>query len=72
MGRRVLATRFGTPPVLEVVRWEAPPPRADEVTIAVRAAAINPADHKILAAGDDTLREIATYRFGTGQEEDER
>lgn len=37
--------------MLTLVDTEVPPPGAGEVTIDVRAAGVNPADHKNLAAG---------------------
>jgi NADPH:quinone reductase len=50
--RRWVATDFGGPEVLELVTAELPPPGPGEVTIEVRAAGMNPADHKGLARGD--------------------
>ena len=54
MDRRWVATRFGGPEVLELVPYEAPAPGPDEVTIAVRAAGMNPADVQGFAAGPGT------------------
>lgn len=51
--RRWIAERFGAPAdVLQLVETEVPPPGPGEVTIAVRAAGMNPADFKRLAAGE--------------------
>jgi NADPH2:quinone reductase len=51
--RRWIAERFGPPSeVLELVEVDVPPPGPGEVTIAVRASGLNPADFKRMAAGD--------------------
>ena len=47
MSRAVVAPSYGGPEVLEVVEVEVPAPSAGQVTIEVRAAGINPIDHKI-------------------------
>ena len=44
--RQVIAPRYGGPEVLRVVEATVPPPGPGEVTIHVRAAGVNPADHK--------------------------
>jgi NADPH:quinone reductase-like Zn-dependent oxidoreductase len=51
--RRWIAEQFGAPQdVLQLVDAEVPEPGPGEVTIAVRAAGMNPADYKRFAAGD--------------------
>lgn len=47
MATAIVATAFGGPEVLASVEVETPAPGAHEVTVRVRAAAINPVDHKI-------------------------
>jgi NADPH2:quinone reductase len=47
-----IANRPGDLDVLELVERDVAPPAAGEVTIAVRAAGVNPADHKHVASGD--------------------
>ena len=49
MGQRWIATDFGGLDVLRLVEASAPDPGPGEVRIAVRAAGMNPADHKHLA-----------------------
>jgi NADPH:quinone reductase-like Zn-dependent oxidoreductase len=51
MAKRWVATGFGGPEVLELVDAEVPEPGPGEVTIAVRAAGMNPADFKRFAPG---------------------
>lgn len=51
--RRWVAIDFGGPEVLRRVEAEVPGPGPGEVTIAVRAAGMNPADAKHIAAGQD-------------------
>ncbi|GAA3233419.1 NADP-dependent oxidoreductase [Dactylosporangium siamense] len=51
MAVRWIAPTFGGPEVLTLVETEVPPPAEGEVTIDVRAAGVNPADYKHLAAG---------------------
>jgi NADPH2:quinone reductase len=46
MATKVVATAFGGPEVLSVVPADVPAPGAGEVTVKVRAAAINPIDFK--------------------------
>jgi NADPH:quinone reductase-like Zn-dependent oxidoreductase len=54
--RRWIAERFGAPQdVLTLADAEAPAPGPGEVTIAVRAAGMNPADYKRFAAGDPAV-----------------
>ncbi|HEY6760291.1 MAG TPA: NADP-dependent oxidoreductase [Baekduia sp.] len=51
--RRWIAEAFGAPAdVLRLVDVEVPPPGPGEVTIAVRASGLNPADYKRFASGD--------------------
>lgn len=50
MARRWLATRWGAPEGWELVDCTVPPPARGEVTIRVRAAGVNPADAKHVAA----------------------
>lgn len=51
--RRWIAERFGPPSeVMRSVEVDVPPPSPGEVTIAVRASGLNPADFKRMAAGD--------------------
>jgi NADPH:quinone reductase-like Zn-dependent oxidoreductase len=50
---RWVAVGFGGPEVLRRVRVDVPAPRAGEVTIAVRAAGMNPADYKHFGPGQD-------------------
>ncbi|GAB3834215.1 NADP-dependent oxidoreductase [Dactylosporangium cerinum] len=45
-----IAPKFGGPEALTLVEADVPPPAAGEVTIDVRAAGVNPADYKHLAA----------------------
>ena len=51
-----VATDFGGLDVFREVETEVRPPRAGEVTIAVRAAGMNPADYKHVASGSDRSR----------------
>jgi NADPH:quinone reductase len=51
--RRWVAVDFGGPEVLRCVDMDVPEPRSGEVTIAVRASGMNPADAKHMAAGKD-------------------
>lgn len=54
--RRWIAASFGAPQdVLELVDHELPEPGPGEVTIAVAAAGMNPADYKRFAAGDPAV-----------------
>ncbi|SDT33416.1 NADPH:quinone reductase [Friedmanniella luteola] len=53
MARRWVATDFGGLDVFRAVEVDVPPPGPGEVTIEVRAAGMNPADHKHVAAGTD-------------------
>ena len=50
--RRWVATDFGGPEVLDLVTVDLPEPDPGEVTIAVRAAGMNPADYKGFGRGD--------------------
>lgn len=50
--RQVIAPEYGGPEVLRVVDVERPDPGPGQVTIAVRAAGVNPADYKGFAQGD--------------------
>ena len=49
MATKVVATAFGGPEVLSVVEVEVPQPGPGEVVIAVRAAGVNPWDHKVVS-----------------------
>ena len=51
MAQHWIATEYGTPDVLRFVETEVRSPEAGEVTIAVRAAGVNPVDVKKLAGG---------------------
>jgi NADPH:quinone reductase len=53
MAKKWQAVRFGGPEALELVDVDVPPPGPGEVVIAVRAAGMNPADYKHIAAGQD-------------------
>ncbi len=52
-GRQWIATDFGGPEVLQLREVDVPSPGPGEVTIAVRAAGMNPADYKHLGPGQD-------------------
>jgi NADPH:quinone reductase len=52
-GRQWIATDFGGPEVLRLREIDVPPPGPGEVTIAVRAAGMNPADYKHFGPGQD-------------------
>jgi NADPH2:quinone reductase len=56
MAQRWMAPRLGGPDTWELVDVDPPAPAAGEVTIAVRAAGMNPADVKHVAAGTDASR----------------
>lgn len=58
MVNRIVAPSYGGPEVLSVVQADVPAPSTGEVTIAVRAAGVNPVDHKIVAGafGADPAR----------------
>ncbi|GAA4254426.1 quinone oxidoreductase family protein [Dactylosporangium darangshiense] len=58
MAVRWIAPRFGGPEVLTLVNTDVPPPGPGEVTIDVRAAGVNPADYKHIAASRGTDREL--------------
>ena len=49
-----VATRPGGLDVLELVAADVPSPACGEVTIAVHAVGVNPADYKRIASGDFT------------------
>ncbi len=51
MAQRWIATRPGGLEVFELMDHEVPPPGPGEVTVQVRAAGMNPADHKHVATG---------------------
>ncbi|MQA35756.1 zinc-binding dehydrogenase [Modestobacter roseus] len=53
MAQRWVATDFGGLDVFELQQYEVPPPGPGEVTIAVTAAGMNPADAKHVARGGD-------------------
>jgi len=52
-GRQWIATDFGGPEVLQLRDVDVPSPGPGEVTIAVRASGMNPADYKHFGAGQD-------------------
>jgi len=52
-GRQWIATDFGGPEVLQLSEVDVPTPGPGEVTIAVRAAGMNPADYKHFGPGQD-------------------
>jgi NADPH:quinone reductase-like Zn-dependent oxidoreductase len=58
MATKVVATAYGGPEVLSVVEADVPAPEAGQVVVDVRAAGVNPADHKIIsgAMGADPAR----------------
>src|ERR1700712_4941690 len=64
MSRAILAPQYGEPSVLEFVDVEVPAPGAGEVTIAVRAAGVNPADLKQLR-GEFGRSATMPLRFGS-------
>src|SRR6187402_2951038 len=49
MAQRWVATHWGGPELWEFVEYDVPAPRSGEVTIAVRAVGVNPADFKHVA-----------------------
>jgi NADPH:quinone reductase-like Zn-dependent oxidoreductase len=51
--RHWVAKAFGKPEVLDEIIVERPEPGPGEVTVAVRAVGMNPADYKIFASGED-------------------
>jgi NADPH:quinone reductase len=53
MAKKWVATDFGGPDVLREIDSDVPAPKQGEVTIAVRASGMNPADYKMFASGDD-------------------
>ncbi|GCE12436.1 NADP-dependent oxidoreductase [Tengunoibacter tsumagoiensis] len=53
MAQKWIAPDFGGPDVLRLVEVEVPAPKQGEVTIAVRAAGMNPVDYKRFASGTD-------------------
>lgn len=53
MAERWIAPEFGGPEVLRRTTFTPAAPGPGEVTIEVRAAGLNPADHKMFAAGDE-------------------
>lgn len=58
MSRAIVAPEYGEPSILEFVEVEVPEPGSREVTIAVRAAGVNPTDYKQLrgpARGNPTF-----------------
>ena len=52
MAQHWIANRPGGLDVFELVEYDVSPPQRGEVTIAVRAAGMNPADHKHVARGE--------------------
>jgi NADPH:quinone reductase len=53
MAKKWQAVRFGGPEALDLVDVDVPPPRSGEVVVDVRAAGMNPADYKHIAAGQN-------------------
>jgi NADPH:quinone reductase len=53
IARQWVATAFGGPEALEEVSVEVPEPGPGEMTVAVRAVGLNPADYKMFASGGD-------------------
>jgi D-arabinose 1-dehydrogenase-like Zn-dependent alcohol dehydrogenase len=49
MATKIVATAFGGPEVLSQVEADVPAPAEGEVTVAVKAAAVNPVDYKIVS-----------------------
>ncbi|MER7278613.1 NADP-dependent oxidoreductase [Dactylosporangium sp. NPDC000244] len=58
MALRWIAPDYGGPEVLTLVETDVRPPQAGEVTIDVRAAGVNPADYKHIAAARGVAREL--------------
>jgi NADPH:quinone reductase len=53
MTKRWQAVSFGGPEALDLADVDVPPPRSGEVVVDVRAAGMNPADYKHIAAGQN-------------------
>ena len=64
MATKVVATAFGGPEVLSLVEADVSAPAEGEVTVAVKAAAVNPVDYKIVsgAMGADPAPAAAARR----------
>ena len=66
MGVVIVATAFGGPEVLAAVAHEVGPPGPGEVTVEVRAAGVNPIDHKSYSGA--FLRDAALLPMRLGRE----
>lgn len=64
MATMVVATAFGGPEVLSLVEEEVPEPGPGEVTIRVRAAAVNPLDYLLYSGALGEDRESLPLRVG--------
>lgn len=64
MTKAVVATAFGGPDVLSVVDVDVPDPREREVTIDVRAAAVNPFDYKVYSGAFGRRESMLPMRLG--------
>jgi NADPH:quinone reductase len=64
MATAIVATAFGGPEVLESVEVPVAPPGAGEVTVRIRAAAVNPIDHKLYSGAFGTDPSRLPMRLG--------
>jgi NADPH:quinone reductase len=55
MAKKWQAVRFGGPEALQLIDVDIAPPRSGEVVVDVRAAGMNPADYKHIAAGNPNV-----------------
>ena len=60
----VVAAAYGGPEVLSVVDTEVPPPGPGEVTVEVRAAGVNPIDHKLYSGAFGRSADNLPVRLG--------
>lgn len=65
MATAIVATAYGGPEVLSAVDVEVPEPGPGEVTIAVRAVAVNPIDHKAYSGAFGTDPAALPMRLGS-------
>jgi NADPH2:quinone reductase len=65
MSAAVVATAYGGPEVLEVVEVDVPSPGPGQVTIEVRAAGINPIDHKVYSGQMGSDQSALPKRLGS-------